>query len=98
MANCTAAKRKKPCFVCGSLEHNAKQCSKVCKRQIEACLGHSVFSEISSSFSFPLCCVREKGGRGDLQRIVGFFVVGRLISCTTNCCHIHHFLVVRLYP
>lgn len=26
VANCTAAKRKKPCFVCGSLEHNAKQC------------------------------------------------------------------------
>ncbi|KAJ7960363.1 zinc finger CCHC domain-containing protein 7-like [Quillaja saponaria] len=26
--NCTAAKRKKPCFVCGSLEHNARQCSK----------------------------------------------------------------------
>uniref|UniRef100_A0A7N2R9N8 CCHC-type domain-containing protein n=1 Tax=Quercus lobata TaxID=97700 RepID=A0A7N2R9N8_QUELO len=29
MANCTAAKRKKPFFVCGSSEHNAKQCSKV---------------------------------------------------------------------
>uniref|UniRef100_A0A7N2L0P2 Uncharacterized protein n=1 Tax=Quercus lobata TaxID=97700 RepID=A0A7N2L0P2_QUELO len=29
VANCTAAKRKKPCFVCGSLEQNAKQCSKV---------------------------------------------------------------------
>ncbi|KAL0004419.1 hypothetical protein SO802_011980 [Lithocarpus litseifolius] len=28
VANCTAAKRKKPYFVCGSLEHNAKQCSK----------------------------------------------------------------------
>ncbi|KAL3530216.1 hypothetical protein ACH5RR_009538 [Cinchona calisaya] len=26
--NCTSAKRRKPCFVCGSLEHNAKQCSK----------------------------------------------------------------------
>ncbi|KAL6527890.1 hypothetical protein OROMI_029701 [Orobanche minor] len=26
--NCTSAKRKKPCFVCGSFEHNAKQCSK----------------------------------------------------------------------
>uniref|UniRef100_A0A2N9HD42 CCHC-type domain-containing protein n=1 Tax=Fagus sylvatica TaxID=28930 RepID=A0A2N9HD42_FAGSY len=37
VANCTAAKRKKPCFVCGSLEHNAKQCSKgqdcfICKK------------------------------------------------------------------
>ncbi|CAK9164425.1 unnamed protein product [Ilex paraguariensis] len=28
--NCTSAKRKRPCFVCGSLEHNAKQCAKVC--------------------------------------------------------------------
>lgn len=28
--NCTAAKRKKPCFVCGSLEHNVKQCTMVC--------------------------------------------------------------------
>lgn len=28
--NCTAAKRRKPCFVCGSLEHNVKQCTKVC--------------------------------------------------------------------
>ncbi|KAJ7964826.1 zinc finger CCHC domain-containing protein 7 isoform X2 [Quillaja saponaria] len=26
--NCKSAKRKKPCFVCGSLEHNARQCSK----------------------------------------------------------------------
>ncbi|GFZ01528.1 zinc knuckle (CCHC-type) family protein [Actinidia rufa] len=26
--NCASAKRKKPCFVCGSLEHNAKQCKK----------------------------------------------------------------------
>uniref|UniRef100_A0A5B6ZCT4 CCHC-type domain-containing protein n=1 Tax=Davidia involucrata TaxID=16924 RepID=A0A5B6ZCT4_DAVIN len=25
-ANCIAKKRKKPCFVCGSLEHNAKHC------------------------------------------------------------------------
>ncbi|GER31699.1 zinc knuckle family protein [Striga asiatica] len=37
-ANCTSAKRKKPCFVCGSFEHNAKQCSKgqdcfICKQQ-----------------------------------------------------------------
>ncbi|KAL0460856.1 UNVERIFIED_CONTAM: hypothetical protein Slati_0712800 [Sesamum latifolium] len=36
--NCTSAKRKKPCFVCGSFEHNAKQCSKgrdcfICKQQ-----------------------------------------------------------------
>ncbi|CDP15601.1 unnamed protein product [Coffea canephora] len=35
--NCTSAKRRKPCFVCGSLEHNAKQCSKgqdcfICKK------------------------------------------------------------------
>lgn len=28
--NCTLAKRKKPCFVCGSLEHHARQCTKVC--------------------------------------------------------------------
>lgn len=27
--NCTSAKRKKPCFVCGSLEHNVKECNKV---------------------------------------------------------------------
>lgn len=27
--NCTSARRKKPCFVCGSFEHNAKQCAKV---------------------------------------------------------------------
>ncbi|XP_042012188.1 protein AIR2-like [Salvia splendens] len=37
-ANCTSARRKKPCFVCGSFEHNAKQCSKgrdcfICKQQ-----------------------------------------------------------------
>lgn len=36
-ANCTSARRKKPCFVCGSLEHNAKQCNKgkdcfICKK------------------------------------------------------------------
>ncbi|GFP97186.1 structural maintenance of chromosomes protein 3 [Phtheirospermum japonicum] len=36
--NCTSAKRKKPCFVCGDFEHNAKQCSKgrdcfICKQQ-----------------------------------------------------------------
>ncbi|KAL8479906.1 hypothetical protein ACS0TY_026739 [Phlomoides rotata] len=36
-ANCTSAKRKKPCFVCGNFEHNAKQCSKgrdcfICKQ------------------------------------------------------------------
>ncbi|XP_057782104.1 protein AIR2-like isoform X2 [Salvia miltiorrhiza] len=36
--NCTSARRKKPCFVCGSFEHNAKQCSKgrdcfICKQQ-----------------------------------------------------------------
>lgn len=35
--NCTSAKRKKPCFVCGSLEHNVKQCNKgkdcfICKK------------------------------------------------------------------
>ncbi|XP_057513637.1 uncharacterized protein LOC130795519 [Actinidia eriantha] len=35
--NCASAKRKKPCFVCGSLEHNAKQCKKgqdcyICKK------------------------------------------------------------------
>ncbi|KAE9463326.1 hypothetical protein C3L33_04772, partial [Rhododendron williamsianum] len=27
-ANCSSIKRKKPCFVCGSLEHHAKQCKK----------------------------------------------------------------------
>lgn len=27
-ANCSSVKRKKPCFVCGSLEHHAKQCKK----------------------------------------------------------------------
>ncbi|KAF3644884.1 putative 40S ribosomal protein S11-like [Capsicum annuum] len=26
--NCTSAKRKKPCFVCGSFDHNSKQCAK----------------------------------------------------------------------
>ncbi|KAI7737411.1 hypothetical protein M8C21_026398, partial [Ambrosia artemisiifolia] len=36
-ANCTSAKRKKPCFVCGSLEHHVKQCNKgkdcfICKK------------------------------------------------------------------
>ncbi|KAK9727077.1 hypothetical protein RND81_05G256800 [Saponaria officinalis] len=36
--NCTSARRKKPCFVCGSLEHEAKQCQKgqdcfICKGQ-----------------------------------------------------------------
>ncbi|KAK3040196.1 hypothetical protein RJ639_028446 [Escallonia herrerae] len=29
--NCTSARRKKPCFVCGSLEHNVRQCTKVYK-------------------------------------------------------------------
>ncbi|KAL3850238.1 hypothetical protein ACJIZ3_012120 [Penstemon smallii] len=29
--NCTSARRKKPCFVCGSFEHNAKQCTKLLK-------------------------------------------------------------------
>ena len=28
--NCASAKRKRPCFVCGSLEHIAKHCKKVC--------------------------------------------------------------------
>ncbi|KAD7477671.1 hypothetical protein R6Q59_007416 [Mikania micrantha] len=36
-ANCTSAKRRKPCFVCGSLEHNVKECNKgkdcfICKK------------------------------------------------------------------
>ncbi|KAL4578557.1 hypothetical protein LXL04_014681 [Taraxacum kok-saghyz] len=36
-ANCTSARRKKPCFVCGSFEHNVKQCNKgkdcfICKK------------------------------------------------------------------
>ncbi|KAF7154443.1 hypothetical protein RHSIM_Rhsim01G0198100 [Rhododendron simsii] len=36
-ANCSSVKRKKPCFVCGSLEHHAKQCKKrrncfICKK------------------------------------------------------------------
>ncbi|XP_028090743.1 zinc finger CCHC domain-containing protein 9-like [Camellia sinensis] len=26
--NCTSVKRKRPCYVCGSLEHHAKQCTK----------------------------------------------------------------------
>ncbi|KAL3367028.1 hypothetical protein AABB24_011631 [Solanum stoloniferum] len=35
--NCTSARRKKPCFVCGSFEHNAKHCAKgkacfICKK------------------------------------------------------------------
>uniref|UniRef100_A0A803KRC8 CCHC-type domain-containing protein n=1 Tax=Chenopodium quinoa TaxID=63459 RepID=A0A803KRC8_CHEQI len=35
--NCTSARRKKPCFICGSLEHEVKHCQKgiqcyVCKR------------------------------------------------------------------
>lgn len=31
--NCrSAVKRKKPCFVCGSLEHGVRQCSKVSKK------------------------------------------------------------------
>lgn len=29
---CTSAKRKRPCFVCGSLEHNVRHCVKVCGR------------------------------------------------------------------
>nr|XP_043628575.1 uncharacterized protein LOC122600010 [Erigeron canadensis] len=37
VAKCTAAKRKKPCFVCGSLDHNAKKCRQgkgcyICKK------------------------------------------------------------------
>ncbi|KAK2972645.1 hypothetical protein RJ640_003023 [Escallonia rubra] len=35
--NCTSARRQKPCFVCGSLEHNVRQCTKgqdcfICKK------------------------------------------------------------------
>ncbi|KAI3503950.1 hypothetical protein L1887_32468 [Cichorium endivia] len=32
VASCTTAKRKKPCFVCGNLDHNAKKCKqgKIC--------------------------------------------------------------------
>ncbi|KAI4340510.1 hypothetical protein MLD38_025339 [Melastoma candidum] len=35
--NCTSEKRKKPCFICGSLEHGVKQCKKgqncfICKK------------------------------------------------------------------
>ncbi|XP_055834299.1 protein AIR2-like isoform X1 [Solanum dulcamara] len=35
--NCTSAKRKKPCFVCGSFDHYSKQCAKgkecfICKK------------------------------------------------------------------
>ncbi|CAN4119120.1 unnamed protein product [Withania somnifera] len=35
--NCTSAKRKKPCFVCGSFDHSSKQCAKgkecfICKK------------------------------------------------------------------
>ncbi|XP_031251665.1 zinc finger CCHC domain-containing protein 7-like [Pistacia vera] len=35
--NCSSAKRKKPCFICGSLDHGVKQCSKaqdcfICKK------------------------------------------------------------------
>ncbi|KAL4567681.1 hypothetical protein LXL04_023273 [Taraxacum kok-saghyz] len=37
VASCTTPKRKKPCFVCGNLEHNAKQCKQgkdcfICKK------------------------------------------------------------------
>lgn len=36
--NCTVVRRKKPCFLCGSLEHNIKQCTKgkdcfICKKE-----------------------------------------------------------------
>ncbi|CAI9105882.1 OLC1v1004904C1 [Oldenlandia corymbosa var. corymbosa] len=36
--NCTSAKRQKPCFVCGSLEHLGKQCTKghacyICRKE-----------------------------------------------------------------
>ncbi|GJW03950.1 zinc finger, CCHC-type containing protein [Tanacetum coccineum] len=29
VTNCTASKRAKPCYVCGSLEHHGKQCKQV---------------------------------------------------------------------
>ncbi|KAL2945555.1 Gag polyprotein [Bienertia sinuspersici] len=36
--NCTSARRKKPCFICGSLEHEVKQCQKVCiEEMLENC-------------------------------------------------------------
>lgn len=37
--NCTVAKRKKPCFVCGSLIHNVKKCTMVCL----VCFSYSFF-------------------------------------------------------
>ncbi|XP_038880629.1 uncharacterized protein LOC120072267 isoform X2 [Benincasa hispida] len=60
--NCTSAKRKRPCFVCGSLEHNAKSCSKardcfICKKG-----GHRAndcpekHRDVSSSLKICLKC------------------------------------------
>uniref|UniRef100_A0A803LXJ6 CCHC-type domain-containing protein n=1 Tax=Chenopodium quinoa TaxID=63459 RepID=A0A803LXJ6_CHEQI len=42
--NCTSARRKKPCFICGSLEHEVKQCQKEIKCYVCKRFGH-------------LCCV-----------------------------------------
>ncbi|RYR45833.1 hypothetical protein Ahy_A07g031607 isoform A [Arachis hypogaea] len=60
--NCTAAKRKKPCYVCCSLEHNAKNCTMevqcyVCKK-----FGH-------------LCCVNTADST---PRVISCYQCGQL--------------------
>ncbi|XP_050250133.1 uncharacterized protein LOC126697265 isoform X1 [Quercus robur] len=53
VANCTAAKRKKPCFVCGSLEHNAKQCSKVKEIVFVNVAATIILSELAPELKLP---------------------------------------------
>ncbi|KAI8525894.1 hypothetical protein RHMOL_Rhmol13G0266300 [Rhododendron molle] len=71
--NCTLAKRTKPCFVCGSLEHHAKQCTKpfLVNRDLQsstkALHGNLVEIPLWESWSCPDsqgqdCFICKKGG------------------------------------
>ncbi|XP_020223827.1 zinc finger CCHC domain-containing protein 7 [Cajanus cajan] len=64
--NCSAAKRKKPCYVCGGLGHNAKQCTKtqdcfICKKG-----GHRAKDcpEKHASTSKSICICLKCGNSG----------------------------------
>ncbi|KAK6926478.1 Zinc finger, CCHC-type [Dillenia turbinata] len=66
---CTSVKRRKPCFVCGSSDHNSKNCTKgqdcfICKKQghrAKDCPDKSKSYSLSSSF-----CLKCGGSGHDL--------------------------------